>query len=261
MMKNLVTTLMLLLSLAVSGYAAETACVVQEKAPAALSVQEAGQLLGFAGIKVKSVKPAPVNGMYEVLFEKDGGLGVVWVDAGRRHLIQGMILDLQTKEPVMAHENDIPKPKQFTGVDPKRIPAHNAVTMGNPQSSRQIYVFTDPDCPHCRNLHPVLQELTKKMPDLAIQIMLLPLRQLHPGAYDKARVVVARKSRELLDKAFEGKELPQPKGNEGAKEIDAIIAFAEEQGINGTPMLILPSGSLYQGPRNADEIIKAINSK
>ncbi len=222
-----------------------------------LTVKEAGELLGFSGVTVKSVKPAPSHGMHEVLFEKDGGVGVVFIDYGKKHLIQGMVIDLKTKEPIMAHEKDIPKPKQFTGVDPKLIPAQHAMVMGNPKGSKKIYIFTDPDCPYCRTLHPELQKLEKLMPDLAIHIMLYPLQQLHPQAYDKARVVLSTQSRKNLDLAFEGKELPKPKGNAGKAGVDAVIKFAQEQGINGTPMVLMTDGKLYQGPRTA-EAIKAI---
>lgn len=223
-----------------------------------LSVKEAGELLGFAGVTVKSVKPAPSHGMHEVLFEKDGGAGVVFINYGKKHLIQGMVIDLKTKEPVMAHEKDIPKPKQFTGLDPKLIPVQHAVVMGKPKAAQKLYVFTDPDCPYCRTLHPELQKLEKMMPDLAIYVMLYPLQQLHPQSYDKARVVLSTQSRKNLDLAFEGKELPQPKGDAGKVGVDAVIQFAQEQGINGTPMVLLPNGKPYQGPRDAGSIKKTI---
>ena len=226
-----------------------------------LTVKEAGELLNFAGVTVKSVKPAPSHGLHEVLFQKDGGVGIVFIDYGKKHLIQGMIIDLKTKEPVAAHEKDIPKPKQFTGVDPKLIPVQHAVVMGNPKGTKKLYIFTDPDCPYCRSLHPELQKLEKLVPDLSIHVMLYPLRQLHPQSYDKARVILAQKKRDLLDKAFEGKELPAAKGDEGKSAVDVIIAFASEQGINGTPMILLPDGKVYQGQRTAEAIKAALEGK
>jgi thiol:disulfide interchange protein DsbC len=251
--------------LSASAFAMPTAkdgCGSQECSTChSLSVKEAGELLGFAGVIVKSVKPAPSHGLHEVFFEKDGGVGIIFIDFGKKHLIQGPIIDLKTKQPLSAHENDMPRPKQFTGVDPRLIPVQHAVIVGNPKAARKLYVFTDPDCPYCRTLHPELQKLEKLMPDVSINIMLYPLRQLHPQSYNKSRVVLSSKKRDLLDKAFEGKELPKPKGDEGKVAVDAIIAFAEEQGINGTPMILLPDGTLYQGPRDAASIKKAVEGK
>ena len=224
-----------------------------------LSVEEANKLLSFAGVTVKSVKPAPARGLFEVLFEKAGGVGLVFVDFAKKHLVQGMVIDLQTREPVAAHDKELPKPKQFSGVDPAQIPVQHAFTIGNPKGSKKLYVFTDPDCPFCRKLHVELIKLEKLMPDLAIHIMLYPLRQLHPQAYDKARVVLATKNRKNLDLAFDGKELPKLKGDAGTAAVDAVITFAQDQGINSTPTILLPDGKLYQGQRDAVSIQKVLN--
>jgi len=91
--------------------------------------------------------------------------------------------------------------------------------------------------------------------------MLYPLQQLHPQAYDKARVVLSTKSRSNLDKAFEGKELPKPKGEAGKAAVDAVIKFAQEQGINSTPMILLVDGKVYKGQRDAESIKQAVSAR
>lgn len=241
---------------------AQEGCGSQEcSACHSLSVEEASKLLAFAGVSVKSVKPAPSRGLYEVLFEKAGGVGLVFVDFAKKHLFQGMIIDLQTKEPVASHDKELPKPKQFTGVDPAQIPVQHAFTIGNPKGSKKLYVFTDPDCPYCRTLHGELAKLEKLMPDLAIHIMLYPLQQLHPQAYGKAQVVLSSKNRKHLDSAFDGKEIPKPKGAAGKAAVDAVIAFAKQQGINSTPTILLPDGTVYKGQRDAESIKAALIGK
>jgi len=96
------------------------------------------------------------------------------------------------------------------------------------------------------------------MPDLAIHIMLYPLQQLHPQAYDKARVVLSTKSRSNLDKAFEGKELPRPNADAGRAAVDAVIKFAQQQGVTATPTILLTDGTVYQGQRDAAALKKAL---
>lgn len=262
MMHIVLTAISMVLLLAISAFAMPTAkdgCGAMECSKChSLTVKEATELLSFAGVTVKSVRPAPSHGMHEVLFQKDGGMGIVFIDYGKKHLIQGMVIDLKTKEPVSAHEKDLPKPKQFSGLDPKLIPVQHAIVMGNPKAAKKLYVFTDPDCPYCRQLHPELQKLEKLMPDLAIYIMLYPLQQLHPQSYDKARIVLSTQSRKNLDFAFEGKELPKPEGDAGKAGVDAVIQFAQEQGINGTPMILLPDGKIYNNARDAETIKKSV---
>lgn len=266
-MHRVIITLLLLSLFAVSALAkmpldkTQGGCGTQECSQChTMTVKEADELLSFAGVTVKSVKPAPARGLFEVFFEQGGKIGIVLVDFAKKHLIQGMVIDLATKEPVAAHDSDIPKPKQFTGVDPNLIPVSSAFLMGNPKGSKKLYVFTDPDCPYCRTLHAELIKLEKAAPDVAIMIMLYPL-PMHPQAYDKARTVLSTKSRKHLDHAFEGKEIPKPKGDAGKGAVDAVLKFTQEQGINGTPMILLPDGKIYQGQRTAEAIKKALEGK
>jgi len=61
--------------------AGKEGCGTQEcSACHSLSVEEANKLLSFAGVTVKSVKPAPARGLFEVLFEKGNGIGLVFID-------------------------------------------------------------------------------------------------------------------------------------------------------------------------------------
>lgn len=231
-------------------------CMVCHK----LSVKEAAEILKTTGATVKSVKPAPANGLFEILLEKEGKQGILFMDYGKKHIIQGMMVSLPDFKPVYAHMQDLPQPKPVTSIDTKTIPLENALTMGNPKGSKNLYVFTDPDCPFCRRMHAELRQLEKIAPDVDIHIMLFPL-SMHPGAYDKARVLLARKSRKLLDEAFEGKTLPKPVGNEGKEGLDKTIAFANSHGISGTPTLVMPDGKVEVGGMDAVALKKMLDGK
>jgi thiol:disulfide interchange protein DsbC len=225
-----------------------------------LTEKEAGELLKSTGITVKSVKPSPANGLFEILLEKEGKQGVLFMDYGKKHIIQGMMVSLPDLKPVAAHMQDMPQPKQVTSIDTKTIPVENAIVIGNPKGTKKLYVFTDPDCPYCRKFHAELKQLEKTAPDVAIHVILFPL-SMHPAAYDKARVIVARKDRKLLDDGFEGKELPKPNGNEGKDMVDKNIAFANANGISGTPTLVMPDGKVVVGGMDADALKKMLDGK
>ncbi len=224
-----------------------------------LTVDEAQKLLLFSKATVLSVKPAPSNGLFEVLLTLDGAKGLVYLDYGKRFLIQGQMIDLVNKTEVIAHEKELPRPKQFTGKPLEQLPVAHAMVLGPMTATKRLAVFTDPDCPHCRSLHQVLNSLVKRYPDLRIDIYLYPLKSLHPNAYTKARAVMASRSRKLLDEAFSGKAIAAPPGNRGAADVDAIIAFGEAEGIFSTPTILLGDGSLYLGPRTVEELSAAIS--
>ncbi|KAB0664834.1 DsbC family protein [Oryzomonas japonica] len=215
-----------------------------------LSPAEATQLLKKGGGTVKSVKQAPNRGMFELLVEKDGREGIVYLDYGKKFLIQGLVLGLDTFEPVASHGTPALQPKKIATINPVSVPDQYALNLGNPDGVKRLYVFTDPDCPYCRNLHGELKKLEKLAPELSIRVMLFPL-PIHQGAYDKARVILGRKSRALLDAAFDGKDLPQPVGDEGKVQLDAIMGFAYAHGLTGTPTIVFPDGSVVVGIRDA----------
>lgn len=223
-----------------------------------LSDKDAAELLKQIGGSVKSIKQAPVKGFFELLMEKDGKQGIIYLDYAKKNLMQGMVFNLQSLQPVSAHE--LPKPKQVTTIAPQSIPVDKAFVIGNPKGSKKLYVFTDPDCPYCRTFHGELKKLAKIEPDVAIHIMLMPL-PMHPQAYDKARAVLESKNSDMLDKAFEGKDVPKPAKEDSKAQVDAIIAFASANGINGTPTMVLQDGRVQVGGRDAEGLKKLLEGK
>ena len=222
-----------------------------------LTQKDANELLKKTGITVKSVKQSPARGLFELLVEKDSKQGVLYMDYGKKNLMQGMMVNLESLQPVSANADDLPQAKQVTSLDVKTIPVDKGVVIGNPKGSKRIYVFTDPDCPYCRKAHAELKKLAQIAPDLAIYIMLYPL-PMHPGANDKARVVLETMDLALLDKAFEGKELPKPTKESSKAAIDEIIKFASSNGINGTPTVVMPDGKIEVGIRDAETMKKML---
>ena len=222
-----------------------------------LTEKEATELLKKTGGTVTSVKHSPAKGLFELLVEREGQKGIILMDYGKKHLIQGMVVDIEKLQPISAHQLNSEQPKQQASLDVKTIPAANAVIMGNPKGSKKLYVFTDPDCPYCRKGHTELKKLAEIAPDLAIYIMLYPL-PMHPAAYDKARIIFETKSLDLLDKAFNGKDVPKPTKESSKKGIDEIVKFANANGISGTPTMVMPDGKIEVGMQDAETIKKML---
>jgi thiol:disulfide interchange protein DsbC len=225
-----------------------------------LTEKEATELLKKTGGIVTSVKHSPAKGLFELLVERDGQKGILLMDYGKKNLIQGMLVDIEKLEPVYAHQQNLPQPKQQNSLDVSTIPTANAVVMGNPKGLKKLYVFTDPDCPYCRKGHTELKKLAAIAPDVAIYIMLYPL-PMHPAAYDKSRALLETKSLDLVDKAFEGKDVPKPKKESSKKAIDEIVIFANANGISGTPTMVMPDGKIEVGMRDAETLKRMLEGK
>lgn len=225
-----------------------------------LTEKEASELLKKTGVTVKSIKQAPARGLFELLVEKGGQQGLFFLDYGKKHILQGVLVDLGTLQPVAAHKQNLPQPKQVTSLDPKTIPAEHAFIMGNPKGAKKLYVFDDPDCPYCRKLHVELRKLEKIAPDVAIHVMLMPLA-MHPQAYDKSRAILETRDQRIFDKAFEGKEVPKPTMESSKAAVDAIVKFANANGISGTPTLVMPDGKVEVGMRDAETLKRMLEGK
>jgi thiol:disulfide interchange protein DsbC len=216
-----------------------------------VSIDEANTLLKDVGV-VKGIKPAQINGLWEITIERDGRQGVAFMDYGKKHLLAGPIYQIAQIAAQAA-----PKPPKQVATDTV-IPLENSLVMGNPKGSKRLIVFTDPECPFCDKLHGELKKLVALEPDLVIYIKLFPLK-MHPKAHDKARVILARNSLELLEKSFAKEKLPEPTTKEPAKPVDDTIALGERLKIDATPTIILPDGKMIEGWRDAEALRAILN--
>jgi len=245
--KYLIFLLLSALTLAAPAFAMSTGegCGGDCASCHAISLQEAGTLLKDIGT-VKAVKPAPVRGLYEVTLEREGQTGVAYLDYGKKHLIGGQIFEIASRRLAGA---PVESPR-LERLDPAQLKTDAALVMGNPKGKKRLFVFTDPECPFCAKMHTELKKLAALEPELAIYIKLYPLK-MHPNAYDKARVILGRKSLAMLEKSFAGGELPAPGAKDAKKPVDDTMRFAESVGINSTPTLVLPDGRMLPGYRDA----------
>lgn len=243
---------------ALPAFAMSKECGTDCKSCHSLSMKEATELLKATGASVLSIKDSPSRGLFELLVQKESQKALIFIDYGKKHLIQGVMVNLEKLESVSSHKLEPPQQKQPTALDVNSIPVKNAIIMGNPKGSKKLYVFTDPDCPYCKKGHAELKKLAKIAPDVAIHIMLFPL-PMHPGAFDKSRTILETMSHDLLDKAFEGNEaLPKPTKESSKKAIDENIKFANANGISGTPTMVMPNGKIEVGMRDAETLKKML---
>jgi thiol:disulfide interchange protein DsbC len=212
-----------------------------------LSKEEAKTLLKNFG-EVKDIKTAPVKGLYEITLQQGNQQIAAYVDFSKQLILAGRIFDISTRKMITPPPKKVPMKLSKAQLD--RIKLENSIIMGNDNGRKRMFVFTDPDCPHCKRLHEELKKLVSMEPDLAIHIKMYPLK-MHRKAYDKARVILAAGSLDMLDKAFAGEKLPSPGEKDPKEPVDETIKLAKSLGIRGTPALVFPDGKLVTGFRDA----------
>jgi thiol:disulfide interchange protein DsbC len=215
-----------------------------------LSKAEAGNLLKQFG-QVQVVKLSPVKGLYEVTIQQGNQQMAAYIDFSKKLILAGRIYDIASRKMMTPLPAEMPM--KLSKAQFERLKPDDSLIMGNRNGTKHMYVFTDPDCPYCKRLHEELKKLASLEPDLAICIKMYPLR-MHPGAYDRARAILASGSLDTLNKAFAGGTLPAPAEKDSKKAVDETIQLAKSLGIEGTPALVFPDGRLIIGFRSAQDM-------
>ena len=103
-----------------------------------------------------------------------------------------------------------------------------------------------------------MKKVVAERKDIAFYIKMYPL-PMHKDAYAKAKEIVCTKSLALLEDAFQGKQLPEPKCKTSA--VDENLKLGAKLGIHGTPALIMPDGRMVPGYMDAASLIRTIDKK
>ena len=190
---------------------------------------------------IKSVASTNLPGIYEVVMGKN----VAYVEESGRYFIFGHLFDMQTQTDltegkVMAEQG----PK----MDFKSLPLEDAITIVRGDGSRKVAIFSDPDCPYCKQLENNIANLT----NVTIYLFMFPIEQLHPQSKAKSVAVWCAADRA---KAWDGLMRRNEVSNGSCENpIDRNVALAESLAINGTPTVILQDGSIIPGAPSAAKL-------
>ena len=204
------------------------------------------------GIKPDSVLKTPVAGIYEVMF----GPKVVYMSEDGRFLIQGSIVDLQTRENLTEPRVMEAKIQAIESVGNDNMVVYSP-SQGTAVKHR-VNVFTDIDCGYCRKLHEQMDEYNK----MGIEIRYLFFRRAGKGSesYRKAvQVWCADDKRAAMDIAKSGASLTGKDNCENP--VDDHMMLGSLVGVSGTPALVLDDGQLVPGYVPPDRLIKVLDAR
>ena len=195
----------------------------------------------FPGSHVLKVQPSAIPGLYEVFT----GAELVYTDSHGDYLLMGPMVDTETHENLTeARLND------FGHVDFKTLPFERAIKIVKGNGSRQFAVFSDPDCPFCRELEKSLLSVT----DFTMYVFLFPIASLHPQAPAKAHAIWCAKDRAAAWSTWmHEKQLP-PLTTCAGDPVDQLQQLGDKLRINSTPTLFFASGRRVSGAIPVKEI-------
>ena len=195
--------------------------------------------------KVRSVTPAPVSGLYEVLVGND----IFYTDASAKYLIQGEIIELASgKNITEQRQADL---NRIKWIDLNQANAFKTV-RGN--GIRQLAIFSDPNCGYCKRLEKSLQQLD----NVTIYTYLIPI--LSADSIQKAKQIwcSADSNKTYMDWMING---VAPSGKtDCSNPLDKNLTYAKTYGITGTPTLFFTDGSRFPGAVQVTDIEKKFAS-
>ena len=198
-----------------------------------------------ANAKVKSVSPAPVSGLYEVLVGND----IFYTDTSGKYLIQGEIIELSSGKNITEQRQADLNRIKWSDLTPA-----NAIKNVRGNGSRQLAVFSDPNCGYCKRLEKSLQQLD----NITIYTYLIPI--LSPDSAQKSKQIwcSADPYKAYMDWMING---ITPSGKaDCSTPLDKNMAFAKTYGVTGTPTLFFTDGSRFPGAVQITDIEKKFNS-
>ncbi|CAB3759712.1 DsbC family protein [Paraburkholderia humisilvae] len=197
-----------------------------------------------ADVTIKGVSKSPIAGLYEVNL----GTQILYTDANGDYLVLGDIVDAKTRKNVTeARLADLNR------IDFGSLPLANAVKVVKGDGSRKIAVFSDPNCPYCRQLENTL----KSVDNITVYTFLYPV--LSPDSTAKAKSIWCSTDRA---KAWESwmldRHSPTAAGTCDTAAIDKNLSLGQAMNVNGTPTVFLADGRRLPGAVPADRLDKEL---
>jgi thiol:disulfide interchange protein DsbC len=196
------------------------------------------------GARPEELRPSPIAGVYELT----RGADIAYVTADGKYAITGDLYDLVSNDNLTEHRRRALRVKAITAV-----PESEMVVFGPAAPKYTVTVFTDVDCPYCRQLHGQIGEYNR----LGVQVRYLFFPRSGPetASWTKAEQVWCPADRkDALTRAKLGQEL---KTKPCAKNpVARTYALGKSIAIEGTPAIILANGELLPGYVPPDVLVQ-----
>lgn len=191
-------------------------------------------------LKIENIQATEMKGIYSG--SMDGQ--VVYVGEDTQHILIGSMFRLSdqknlTKD-LMLKQNTI---------DWKKLPLQDAVKTVRGNGKRQIAVFSDPNCPYCKQLE---TELTK-LNDVTIYTFIYPIKTQSIAV---SKQVFCEKDPALAWSNLIAKGIQPSSKKTCANPIERNLTLGKSLALNGTPAIIFSNGFKLMGAYPAQEIEK-----
>jgi len=207
------------------------------------TVQAHADFLQDLHAKYPQTRDAVVEKAFGNFYAIVNGNEIVYINEDLSILINGDVVELKTNRSFTSSLRERHRPK----FDMAELKEADAIRIGN--GTRKLFVFSDPDCPFCRQLQVELN----KLQNVSVLILPLPLTELHPGAGAVAESIWCAADRAAAWNGYLLRGIsPVPKSCETPLQRNAALATRHR--VAGTPALVFEDGSVVPGAISSSTI-------
>ena len=194
---------------------------------------------------VRNVTPSPIPGLFEVQVNNE----IFYTDSNAKYLIQGEMVEL-------ASGNNLTTKRQedINRIKWSELPQAQAFKVVRGNGSRQIAVFSDPNCGYCKRLEKTLQQLD----NVTSYKYLIPI--LSADSALKSKQIWCAADQQKVWNDWMLNNLGPSGKSDCANPIDKNLTLAKNYGINGTPTIFFTDGSRFPGAVQLADIEKKLAS-
>ncbi|NCU25065.1 DsbC family protein [Acinetobacter haemolyticus] len=191
----------------------------------------------YPDIQVTNIQATEMTGLYSANLDNQ----IIYLDENAEHMFIGSMVRLKdqknlTKDLVLKQNS----------IDWQKLPLQDAIKTVKGNGKRQLAIFSDPNCPYCKQLEAELD----KLDDVTIYTFIYALK---PQSIAVSKQVWCDANPSYAWKNLLQKNV-QPKAKTCANPIDRNLALGRKLGVNGTPTLIFSNGLKMVGGRSAEDI-------
>jgi len=195
--------------------------------------------------KINLIERSKLEGFYQVV--ADGQ--VLYFSADGKYLIHGSVFDIESRQDL--GEKSLAVLRKSTMA---KIPLDKQIVFAPPNPKYRVTVFTDVDCPYCREFHKQIAEYNKR--GVAVNYVLFPL-PMHKGADKKAEAVWCSADRNTAyTDAMNGKS---PGDKVCTNPVSELTEISKSMGVEGTPAVFNADGEHVGGYMTPDQLVQRLD--
>jgi len=199
-------------------------------------------------VKIDSVKPSVVNGLYEVIV----GANIFYVSNDGKYLLQGRLIDVAARKDLTEEKLSGTRKQAI-----EKIGQENMIVFKPKIQKYTVTVFTDIDCGYCRKLHSEIDQYLAQ--GITIQYLFFPRAGKGSDSYNKAVSVWCADDRNAaLTAAKKDQKVPAKTCD---NPVDEHMRLGADFDVKGTPMIVTEKGNIYPGYLPAKQLVEVLESE